>query len=407
MIHQLNCTGVFLKNWKSKKRLVVNRGGTRSSKTYSICQMIMVWLISGYIREGQKIESGKATIVRKFKETLRVTVEEDFKSILMENELYGLVSHNKTNRTFSYDGRVVQFLGADNQQKLRGYSGNILFCNEANELAYKKEFYQLLMRTKDLVLIDFNPSDPYIWINEELEQKRAKLKGDVEVLVSTYKDNGYLSREQISEIEYLRDVDQELWDVYGLGQYGKVEGLIYPDFTIIPEMPKDLKREGYCLDFGYTVDPTALIHCGIKGGRNLYVDELIYERGLTNPDISEEMKAHYLQKTLEIIADSAEPKSIDELKALGWFVIPSKKGPDSIRKGINTLKSYNLFVTARSVNVIKELRKYKWKVNSNGEQLGVPIDKWNHALDAIRYYALRNLSLFPKPQKRKVKIINL
>lgn len=388
MIPELHVTGVFRKNfYESTKKIVVNRGGTRSSKTYSVCQQLMVWLFTGYIRANQKIETGVASVVRKYSTTLSKTVMRDFEEILKENDLYRLVDHHKTDRTYSFNGRMVEFFGADDQQKIRGYKSNILFCNEANELGFKTEFFQLLVRTTDLLILDFNPSDPYIWINEEIEQKRAHEKGDVDVIISTYKDNGYLTRGQIEEIEYLQKTDAELWAVYGLGEYGKVHGLVFPNITIINEMPQGLKKYGYGLDFGFTNDVTATVACGILHGNCLYLDEIIYETALTNPLISANFEANGLRKKEdEIIADSAEPKSIQELNDLGWYVTGAYKGKDSVKHGIQALKKYKIHVTARSVNLQKEQKKYKWKVDRDGNVLNIPIDAYNHLWDAVRYW---------------------
>lgn len=391
MTIDIKATPVFEKNWLTTKKIVVNRGGTRSSKTYSICQILIIWLFTGEIRKGQFIMEGKATIVRKFKSTISSTVEEDILSILEDANLYGLVDHNKTKKAISYEGRKIAFLGADDSQKLRGYGGEILYCNEANELGFKNEFFQLLVRTTELVFIDLNPSDPYVWINEEIEQTRAKERGDVDVIVSTYKDNPFLSDEHIKEIEYIENVDSQLWDVYGLGQYGKVEGLIYPDFTIVDKMPENLSKRGYGLDFGFTVDPLAFLECGVQNRTDLYIDELVYETDLTNFELNSYFKEIGVSRTLPIYYDSAEPKSGKELRNMGWNMIGADKGPDSILFGIKTVKRFNLFVTARSVNVIKELRKYKNKQLKDGTYINRPIDMFNHGMDAKRYYAMMEL----------------
>ena len=216
--YEFYTTGTFNRNWISEKRIVINRGGTRSGKTFSICQQIAMWLMTGQIRDGQIIEKGTASIVRKNKTTVTATVLRDFEYILKEYGYYQHVTHNKTNRTYSFDGRMVEMFGADDEQKLRGYKSDILYVNEANELNYHKEFLQLRLRTKELIIIDFNPSDPYTWIKTELEDKRAHIKGDVETIVSTYKDNSTLTDQQIAEIEYLKETDPTLWHVYGLGE---------------------------------------------------------------------------------------------------------------------------------------------------------------------------------------------
>lgn len=264
-------------------KIIVLRGGTRSSKTYSVMQMILTRLVSGNFG-GRNIKRGVCSVVRKYASTLKGTVMRDFKEILLDSDLGDMVLENKTDKTFYYAGRLVEFIGADDQHKLKGGKRNILYCNESNELQFKKEFFQLLIRTKDIAIVDLNPDDPDIWINTELEQKRAVTKKDVTVIVSTYKDNRYLSPEEVAEIEYIKYVDPELWKVYGLGQYGKIMGTIFNNWEVIPELPPDAKYVGHGMDFGYTHDPSTLI--GLYLYNNcLVLDEEIYERGLTNIDI--------------------------------------------------------------------------------------------------------------------------
>lgn len=349
--------------------------------------------MTGQIRQGHKIMSGSATVVRKHQTTLRKTVEKDFIDVLVDMGVYSLVSRNKTNREISFQGRQINFIGADDQQKIRGYKSAILYCNEANELNYDAEFFQLFIRTTDLTILDLNPSDPYVWINERIEQERAVQDRDVDVIVSTYKDNPYISAEQVAEIERLERVDPQLWQVYGLGQYGKIEGLIYPDFTIVDEMPPNLAHRGYGLDFGFGGDPAAMVEGGVLNRTDLYLDELVYANGLTNADLSAEMQAGGVRRDWWIYADAAEPKSIEELRRLRWNIQGATKGADSIRYGIDTIRQYKLFITARSVNLIRELRKYKWAVDSSGRTLQKPIDQYNHSLDAVRYYAIMALSV--------------
>lgn len=400
-------TKTFERNWESKKKVVVNRGGTRSSKTYSLCQLFANWLMTGWIRKETFIERGVASIVRKHSTTLKNTVMRDFEEVLKDTiiegtdvSLYSQIKHHKTDRTYSYQGRTVEFFGADDQQKIRGYKSKILYCNEANELSFKKEFFQLLMRTEALVVIDFNPSDPYVWINEEIEQKRAHDKGDVDVIVSTYKDNKFLLKTQVEEIEYLKETAPDLWQVYGLGEYGLIKGLIFPKVTIITEMPDDLKMQGFGKDFGFTNDPTTLYHCGTMG-KDLFVDELLWGHGYTNPMITSHYDSIGIEKRYdEIFADSANPKDIQEIANAGYNIKPAKKGKDSILHGINLIKQYNLHITARSTNLLKEQKKYKWAEDKEGNPTNKPIDNYNHGWDSIRYYATMKLNS-DKPRSRK------
>lgn len=385
----LDVTPVFTRNYSTEKKIVINRGGTRSSKTRSLAQICLLWLMTGQLTREKKIPSGVWSTVRKFSTTLDATVIRDFEEEINKQEVYSLIQHNKTKKTYTYGNRMVEFIGADDEQKLRGAKRNILYCNEANELKYREEFFQLLMRTEDKVFLDFNPDDENVWINTELEQKRFHDKGDVEVIVSTYKDNTFLPQSLVEEIEYLEKNDPEFWKVYGLGQYGKKYGLIF-EFSVEP-LPEGAKLISYGTDFGYTNDPTATVAV-YQQGDTLYIDELLYERGLTNQDISDKWLNLIKDTYADIICDSAEPKSIEELYRMNWNVYGAIKGQDSIKNSIDILKRYKLVLTPNSTNLQREFRSYKWAEDKEGKQLNKPVDFLNHAIDATRYVALNKLT---------------
>lgn len=346
--------------------------------------------MTGQISRTRSIKKGVWSTVRKYAATLDATVIRDFEEELDKQGIYELIAHNKTKRTYAYGGRMVEFFGADDEKKLRGAARQILYCNEANELTFKKQFFQLLIRTTDDIFIDFNPDDENIWINTEIEQKRSAEMKDVEVIVSTYKDNTFLPLSLIKEIEYLEKTDAEFWKIYGLGQYGKVFGVIYNEPTVIDELPKDAKFIAWGMDFGFTNDPTAV--CGVwQQNGELFIDEVIYERGLTNQDICKRFRE--LGISGEIVADSAEPKSIQEIANEGFYILPANKGGDSIKNGIDILKRYKWNVTLRSVNLLKERRGYKWAQDKDGTTINKPVDFNNHILDALRYVALNKLSV--------------
>jgi phage terminase large subunit len=387
----LDVTPVFTKNYASEKRIKVNRGGTRSSKTRSIAQICVLWLMTGRVSRTKEIPDGVWSTVRKYASTLEATVIRDFEEELNKQGLIENIKQNKTKRTYQYGGRLVEFIGADDQQKLRGTKRKILYCNEANELAYRDEFFQLLIRTEEDIFIDFNPDDEDVWINTELEQKRFFDKGDVEVIVSNYKDNTFLPQVLIEEIEYLQKTDPEFWKVYGLGEYGRKHGLIFENYKLCDAIPIDAKLIGYGMDFGFTQDPTTLVAVYQQNGE-LWIKELIYQRGLTNQDISNRFKELDISRQVDIIADSAEPKSIEEIYRLGWNILPAEKGADSIKNGIDILKRYTINITTDSSNVLKEFKAYKWAEDKTGVAINKPIDFMNHSIDAIRYLALIKLS---------------
>lgn len=385
---ELNATPVFEKIQDSlaKKiiKILVLRWGTRSSKTYSALETLLIWLLTGKIAERYR-EEWVCHIVRKYKNTVRISVMRDFEDLIDQYELRAYVEINTTNKTYKIGWRMVEFIGADDQQKLRWSKRDILYCNEANELDYKSEFFQLLIRTKDIVIIDFNPDDEDIRINTEIEQKRRSIKKDVDVIVSTYKDNPFLTDWEISEIENIKNIDPYLWQVYGKWEYWKRQWLIFQNFEIIEELPKEAKYLAHGLDFWFSNDPTALT--GIyQWNWWIVLDEEIYKTGLTNADISKEMENREMKRLdCEIIADSSEPKSIEELNRLQWNVKPAVKWPDSIVFWIQVMLNYKIYITARSLNVIKEYRKYKWIEDRTWNATNKPIDEFNHAIDWIRY----------------------
>jgi phage terminase large subunit len=384
----LEVTPVFEKNFDSVKKIVINRGGTRSSKTVSVMQLAVLFLFTGHVQEGKTVDKGVWSTVRKYSSTLDKTVIRDFEELLTKHNLWPYIKHNKTAKTYEHKSYIVEFIGADDEQKIRGSKRTVLHCNEGNELLHE-DWKQLIFRTTHKAYIDFNPDDENIWINQDLELVRQHTKGDVEVVVSNYLSNTFLEQSIIDEIEYLKDTDETFWKVFGLGEYGSLRGLIF-DWEVKP-MPEERTLIGYGLDFGFTNDPTALTAV-YKSDGHLYVDELIYERNMTNTDISDRFAVLGISKTSEIIADSAEPKSIEELSRLGWNVYPAKKGPDSIKNGIDILKRYTVYMTPESTNIIKEKKTYKWLEDKNGVTLNKPVDYNNHALDGIRYLGLNKLS---------------
>ena len=381
----MEATEIFERNYDSQSKIVINRGGTRSSKTWSLNQLCALWLISGNYGSDKYCHEGVWTTVRKYRTNLDGTVIRDFEDILKAEGWYIGIDHNKTKKQYRYGKRLVEFIGADDEQKLRGAKRNILYCNEANELEYKQEFFQLLMRTENKIFLDFNPDDEQLWINQELEIKRSKEVGDVEVIVSNYKNNAFLPKSLIKEIEYLQQTDKEFWKIYGLGEYGNISGLIYENVKYVDSMP-DCKLVAHGLDFGYSIDSCAALSVYRKDDE-LYLKELIYERELTNHDIAEKLIPIIGRE--ELICDSAEPKSIEELYRLGLNAKPAAKGRDSILNGIDILKRYKINVV-NSSNLRREFRMYKWATDKNGNSLQKPIGQ-DHLMDALRYVALIHL----------------
>jgi phage terminase large subunit len=361
---------------KSDKRIIVEQGGTRSGKTYNI----LLWLIFYYT---ERNTAKTITICRKSFPSLRASVMRDFFDILREHDLYREEYHNKSSHEYHLNGNLVEFISLDQPQKIRGRKRNLLYINEANELFYE-DWQQLIFRTDGRIILDYNPSESFHWIYD-----RVIPREDCDFYQTTYLDNPFLDKVTVSEVERLKDTDEDYWRIYGMGERGMSRATIFQFGT--SEIPQEAKLISIGLDFGYTNDPSALVAV-YQHGDNLYLDELLYRTGMTNRDLHHHLQSLGLDRRDEIFADSAEPKSIEELHRFGWNIKPTAKGQDSINAGIDILKRHKIFATARSNNLIKELQNYKWTEDKNGNLLNKPIDVMNHALDAARYAVFNKLS---------------
>jgi phage terminase large subunit len=375
-LEKIRTNKVFNHLQRSNKKIVVEQGGTRSGKTYNI----LLWIIFEYTYRN----TGKTiTICRKSFPSLRASVMRDFFEILRNYELYNEDYHNKSSNEYHLNGNLVEFISLDQPQKIRGRKRNLLYINEGNELFYE-DWQQLVFRTDGRIIIDYNPSDSFHWIYD-----RVIPREDCDFYQTTYRDNPFLDKSIVDEIERLRDTDEDYWRIYGLGERGMSRATIFQFGQA--EIPTEAKLISYGLDFGYTNDPTALVAV-YQLDNHLYLDELIYRTGLTNRDIHSHFQSFSLDRRDEVFADSAEPKSIDELHRFGWNVKPTVKGADSVNAGIDILKRHKLFATPRSSNLIKELQNYKWVEDKNGNLLNKPIDAFNHGIDAARYAVANKLS---------------
>jgi len=368
-----NTSWIFAENYNATESIVINQGGARSSKTYSILQMLIVKCM-----ENRDLT---ITIVRKTLKALRSTAMRDFFDILKSHDLYVQDDHNRTDNIYQLNGNRIEFMGMDDPQKRRGASRDILFANEVNELT-KEDWMQLEIRTRGQIFADFNPSDEFHWLYTEVIPRSKFIK-------STYRDNPFLDAKVVERIERLKDTDPEAWRVYGLGEKAMSMDLIFPNFTIseIPESAKFLARG---CDFGFTNDPTSIIDV-YRDGDDLYFHERMYKWEMTNADIRKEMQLLEMDVRLPMYCDSADPKSIEELYRLGVNAKPSDKGKGSIIAGIQYLKSFHLHVTSDSHNMIKELRNYKWQKDKEEKRINVPVDNFNHCIDAMRYAVFTSL----------------
>lgn len=374
---KIKTSNVFERNYNAPTKIVVNQGGTRSGKTYSLCQLLIV---KAFENTGKRF-----SIVRKSLPSLKLSVMKDFFEILGNLDLYNEAHHNKSDHTYTLNGNTFEFISLDQPQKKRGTKRHFLFCNEANELTWE-DFFQLIIRTEEKIYIDYNPSDTHHWIYDKVLSRE-----DCTFIKSTYLDNPFLADELVNEIERLKHTDEEYWKIYGLGERGFSKSIIFNKVQIVGTIPEDAKEIAIGLDFGYTNDPTALIEVYEHEGALIF-NELIYERGLTNQDIAKSLHNFGIDRRRSIYGDSAEPKSIEEIYRLGFNIKPASKGKDSINIGIDLLKRYELKVTSKSTNLINEFNSYKWQEDKNGYLLNKPIDNYNHAIDAIRYAVIMTKS---------------
>lgn len=363
-----------------KNRIKVIQGGSSAGKTISI----LILLIDKCIKE----PGLEVSVVSESIPHLRRGCVKDFLKIMKETGRYISNNYNKTLLRYEFtNGSYIEFFSADSEEKLRGGRRKILYINECNSIQYES-YLQLAIRTTGDIYLDYNPSAKF-WVHTEVINQP-----DTDFIVLTYKDNQALSNDVVMMLEQNRykALTSTYWDnwckVYLDGEIGSVEGTIYSDYIVIDKVPEDARLLCYGLDFGFSQDPLALV--GIyKYDDNLVIDEVIYRSGVLNSELSSLMKQNNV--TGEIFCDSAEPKSIAELKRYGHQVKPVEKGRDSIKFGIQLVQEYKLLVTRRSINILEELSKYMYKKNRNGGYDPEPMDMYNHAMDAMRYGVMMKL----------------
>ena len=367
---------VFKHLKESNRKITIEQGGTRSGKTYNI----LMFIIFDYcLRNRNKI----VTVCRKTFPALRSSVMRDFIEILRSHNMYSEEYHNKSNSEYHLNGNLVEFISLDQPQKVRGRKRNLLFINEANELDFE-DWQQLVFRTEDKIILDYNPSDEYHWIYD-----KVKDRDDADFYITTYLDNPFLEPSIKAEIERLRDTDEQYWQIYGLGQKGISKATIF-NFTETNVIPEDAEFVSYGADAGYTNDPTTLVSV-YKKDYNLYIKEHLYQTQMTTVDIHNKWKQIGITRE-PIYFDSAEPRLIEELRRMGWNVRPSIKGADSVNAGIDLLKRFKIHIYKDSHNAIQEFRNYKWQEDKSGKLMNKPVDKNNHLIDATRYATYSVLS---------------
>jgi len=362
-----------------KTRIQVHQGGSRSGKTYSILQGI------AELCHLNKNAGLVITITRATLPSLKASAMRDFFEIIQGEGWYDERVHNKSDHIYLLFGNLVEFVSADQPQKIRGRKRHILYANEGNELTLE-QWRQFMMRTTWKAIIDFNPSDEFHWIYDEV-----LTRDDCTFYQSTYLDNPFLDAEVIREIERLKDADENYWRVYGLGERGVSRSLVYNHWKQVTEVPEGYKLTTVGVDFGFTNNPTAI--GGVyTDGHGTFFDLWAYATGMNNADIARtiQTKLTELQESSRtlVVADSAEPKSISEIRGWGVNITPSQKGADSVRIGIQYLLARPMYV--RGDEVVKELKSYKYMTDRNGIITNEVQKDNDHALDAWRYAATHN-----------------
>jgi phage terminase large subunit len=368
---EINTTITFENLLDAKNRITHHIGGTRSGKTYAIIQFLIVEAL----QTPQTI-----TIVRKTIPSLKKTVMKDFKDILLGLGIWNEDRMNIADRIYTFDnGAVVQFINTDDPDKLRGLKSDALFIDETNEVD-EDAFFQLSIRTTGKIILAYNPTiSPYHWLRQ---------MQDCDRFTTSYRDNPYLPKEMVKSIEDLQHKNPKLWKIYGLGEYAANDKAIY-QFEVVDDF--DAEFVAFGLDWGYGGDELGLVAV-FKEGDNLYLEELIYEKGMVMKDIADRLEKLGINKSYEIFCDSSEPRSIEELYRYGFNAKPVKKGPDSIRFGISVLQNYKLHILKTSTNLINEMYGYQYATDKHGYTTDTPEGGLDHLLDAARYVAMMKLT---------------
>ena len=361
----------------NRPRYISLPGGTRSGKTYAVLQ-----LLHRLIPKADKAGDVTSVVSETLPHLKRGAIR-DFERIV-GHPLSTDSRWNATDQVYTYDnGAKLEYFSVDSTGKVVGPARKRLFINECNHIPYETA-RQLFVRTTGLIFLDYNPAATF-WAIERIENR-----DNCVTIHSTYKDNTFLTKEQVAEIESNKG-DTNWWKVYGQGLLGTLDGLIYT-FELVDEMPPaGGLREVYGMDFGFTHDPTAIVRVLADTGRKIaYVDEVAYKTGMLNSDISAVLAECDIPKHVHIWADAAEPKSIAEIgRDTGLNIRASNKSAPTrgsrLTFQLQWMQGWRLYITKASTNIIREARNYTWAKDRDGNLVNEPIDTWNHALDAMRY----------------------
>jgi phage terminase large subunit len=367
----IDTTVTFENLLESNARVSQHIGGTRSGKTYAILQFLIV--------EGLK-SAQTITVVRRTIPSIKRTVLKDLTDILKSIGIYNENDFNISDRTYRLGDSVIQFINSDDPEKLRGLKSDILFIDEASEID-EESYFQLSIRTTSRIILAYNPTvSPYHWLRQ---------MQDCDRFVTTYRDNSFLPKEMVVAIEELQHKNPKQWTIYGKGEFAANDKAIYT-FDIVDDFEAEFVAFG--LDWGYSQDPTAVVAV-YKNGDNLYLEEVLYEKGLVMKDIADNLTKKDIDKSYEIWCDSSEPRSVEELYRSGFNAKAVKKGPDSIKFGISVLQNYKIHILKTSQNLINEMYAYQYATDKHGYTTDNPEGGLDHLLDAARYVAMMKLSV--------------
>ncbi|HUW46043.1 MAG TPA: terminase large subunit [Dehalococcoidia bacterium] len=370
-------TTAIRKILRLRNRIKIIQGGTSAGKTFGILPIL--------ISKAAKRPLMEISVVAESIPHLRRGALKDFLSMMKSGFRYVDKRFNKSLLRYDFDnGSYIEFFSADDSSKLRGARRDILYINECNNIEFEA-YNELAIRTKREIYLDFNPANEF-WVHTEL-----KNEPDTDFVVLTYKDNEALDKGIVREIEKNRlkgltsSYWANWWNVYGLGEMGSLQGVVFSNWKQIDTIPTEARLLGYGVDFGYTADPTSIVEVYNYNGQRI-LNEICYQTGLVNTEIAKK-----LQKNIIAYADSAEPKSIEEIRRTGQLIKGVTKGLDSVNFGIQIMQSQEYLVTSQSTNLIKELRSYCWDKDRSGKQINKPIANYNHAIDAVRYHEMESL----------------
>jgi len=362
----IKSTVIFEKNFEAiagDKRFIINEGGSRSSKTYSLCQLMIIYCL----QNNNKVVS----VIRKTFPALRATVLRDFIEILKDIGIYKQEAHNKSEHIYTFaNGSMIEFFSVDNEQKIRGRKRDIAWLNEANELFFD-DYTQINMRTEDKLIFDYNPSDSVSWLYELPKDESTLIK-------STYRDNPFLPESIKLQIEDLKRTDEALYQIYALGEKATSKSNIYSNWLFVAHRPARFVKYVYGLDFGYN-HPTALIrvyYCD----NDIYIEPVIYESYLTTTMLIEKLGSLGIEQTVTILADYSRPEIIQEMNIAGYDVQNANK---VVKKGIDNLKTFGV-ICQDDKAIRREYENYKWKKIADFIT-DEPVKLFDDAMDAIRY----------------------